>query len=60
MDLEATLARVKVLTEQREQIDAELSTIFGGTAPPSKRAPPVCSHCNETGHRSNSCPNKQA
>lgn len=55
MDLEQTLARVKALTEQREQIDAELQTIFGGTMPSQKRRPPVCSKCQQEGHRANQC-----
>lgn len=56
MDLEATLARVKTLTEQREQIDAELIAILGGGVVPTKRAPPKCKKCGVEGHRSNACP----
>lgn len=54
MDLEATLARVKVLTAQREAIDKELAAIFGGQAP--SRKPPTCGKCGQEGHRSTQCP----
>lgn len=55
MDIDATLARVKELTTQREAIDRELAGIFGGQAV-TKRAPPKCGTCGAEGHRSNQCP----
>lgn len=57
MELDDTIARVKQLIAQRETIDAELATIFAGTAP-SKRKTPVCSLCGQEGHRATTCPNK--
>lgn len=57
MDLDTAITRVKELIAQRESIDAELASIFGGTALPIKRAPPTCTKCGQPGHRSNNCPN---
>jgi len=57
MELDDTITRVKQLIAQRENIDAELATIFGGTAPPKRRAV-ICSICNTEGHTARSCPSK--
>lgn len=59
MELENILARVKHLIEQRDQINAELVAILGGTAPPAPRKPITCGHCHQEGHTARSCPSKQ-
>jgi hypothetical protein len=53
LDIEATIARVKELTAQREAINKELSAIFSGQGT-AKRAPPTCKACGEEGHRAGS------
>ena len=57
MELDDTINRVKVLIAQRENIDAELATIFAGTVPP-RRKPSVCSVCQKEGHTARTCPDK--
>lgn len=53
MDLDEKLARVKELTSQREQIDAELASIFSGTTTVRKQG--VCGRCGKPGHRQTTC-----
>lgn len=57
MDLDATLARVKELTAQREAIDTELRSLFSGEAP-KPRKPQQCSVCHQEGHSARTCPTK--
>ena len=57
MELDDTIARVKQLIAQRENIDAELATIFAGTAPPTRR-PTTCGVCGKEGHTARTCPDK--
>ena len=57
MEIDSAISRVKELIAQRENIDAELAAIFGGTAAP-KRKPSTCSLCNQEGHTARSCPSK--
>ena len=57
MELDDTIARVKQLIAQREQIDAELVALFAG-ASPSKRKIQTCSTCGQEGHSSRTCPQK--
>jgi len=57
MDIDATITRAKQLIAQREALDAELAALFGGTPTP-RRKPPVCSVCNQEGHRATGCPSK--
>jgi len=54
LDIDTQIARVKDLIAKREEIDAELSTIFGVT--PKVRKPQRCSICNEEGHSARTCP----
>ncbi|MCS3476049.1 hypothetical protein M2212_002895 [Bradyrhizobium elkanii] len=58
MDLDGKIARVKDLIDKREQLDAELYELLGGTA--RERRIPKCSICNESGHRASTCPSKAA
>ncbi|MCP1751952.1 hypothetical protein [Bradyrhizobium elkanii] len=58
MDLDGKIARVKDLIDKREQLDAELYELLGGTA--RERRIPKCSICNEPGHRASTCPSKAA
>ncbi len=58
MEIDDIITRVKQLIAQRENIDAELATIFAGTVPP-KRRPSVCSHCGQEGHTARTCPTKE-
>jgi hypothetical protein len=59
MDLDDTIARVKALIAQRENIDAELATIFGGQAP-LPRKPIQCGKCGEPGHTARTCTKEAA
>lgn len=58
MELDDTIARVKQLIADRENIDTELATIFAGTVPPRRR-PTVCGVCAKEGHTARTCPDKQ-
>jgi len=58
MEIDDIISRVKALIAQRENIDAELATIFAGAVPP-KRKPSVCGHCGQEGHTARTCPSKQ-
>ena len=58
MEIDTTISRVKELIAQRENIDAELAALFGGTSPP-KRKSLTCSLCSQEGHTARSCPTKQ-
>ena len=57
MELDAKITRVKELIAKREQLDAELSELLGGTA--RERRAARCSLCGEPGHRASTCPTKQ-
>lgn len=54
MEIDGTIARVKQLIAQREQIDLELSAIFAGTSG-SRRKPQTCSKCGQEGHTARTC-----
>ena len=58
MEIDDTINRVKVLIAQRENIDAELATIFAGTVPPTRK-PITCGHCGKEGHTARTCSEKQ-
>lgn len=57
MDIDTRIARVKELIAKREELDAELAELFGGSL--KERRTPKCSNCGETGHRASTCPSKQ-
>ena len=58
MELDAKIARVKALIAKREELDAEISELLGGTV--RERRSPKCSACGEPGHRVTTCPSKPA
>lgn len=54
MSYESKLARARDLIVERDRIDAELESIFGG-AVPRARAPQKCSKCGFEGHTARYC-----
>lgn len=56
MDIDTRIARVKELIARREELDAELAELFGGSL--KERRTPKCSNCGEAGHRASNCPAK--
>lgn len=56
MDIDTRIARVKELIAKREELDAELAELFGGSL--KERQTPKCSNCGESGHRASKCPSK--
>jgi len=57
MDIDTKIARVKELIAKREELDAELQELLGGSV--KERRAPKCSACGEPGHRASGCPSKQ-
>jgi hypothetical protein len=57
MNIDTQIARVKELIAKREEIDAELSVVFG--IEPKTRKAPRCSICDSEGHSARTCPQKQ-
>jgi Zinc knuckle len=58
MEIDSKIARVKELIAKREELDAELSELLGGTT--RERRTPKCSVCGEPGHRASTCLSKPA
>jgi hypothetical protein len=57
VDIDAKIARVKELIAKREELDAELQELLGGSL--KERRAAKCSACGEPGHRASTCPSKQ-
>jgi hypothetical protein len=57
VDIDTKIARVKELIAKREELDAELQELLGGSV--KERRAPKCSTCGEPGHRASTCPSKQ-
>ena len=53
MDIDGKILKVKELIAKREEIDAELASLFGTTAPPRKVQ--KCTTCGEPGHTARTC-----
>jgi len=53
MEIDAKIARVKDVIAKREEIDAELASLFGLTAPQRKLQ--KCASCGEPGHTARTC-----
>ncbi len=58
MDIDERIVRAKDLIQRREEIDAELATMFGITVRAKKTL--RCSKCGEEGHNSKTCPTSQS
>ena len=54
MTIDDRIVRVKELIARREEIDRQLSDLFGGIAPARKIL--HCSACGAHGHNAKSCP----
>ncbi len=53
MEIDARIARLKDLVAKREEIDAELASLFGLTT--GSRKPQKCTVCGEPGHTARTC-----
>lgn len=53
--MDAKLARIKELIEQKTAIDSELESLIAGT-PLIVRKPKVCRTCGQAGHTARTCP----
>lgn len=57
MEIDEKIALAKTLIAKREELDAQLTELLGGTL---ARKSPRCSICGDQGHRATTCPNKPA
>jgi Zinc knuckle len=53
MEIDGRISRVKDLIAKREEIDAELASLFGLTV--GSRKPQKCTNCGEPGHTARTC-----
>lgn len=58
MTLDERISLASQLIAQREEIDQQLNTLFGGRAISKKQ--PRCSHCGQEGHNAKTCPEKSS
>jgi len=58
MEIDAKITRAKELITKREELDAELHELLGGTA--REKRSPKCSTCGEPGHRASTCQSRPA
>jgi hypothetical protein len=58
MNIDTQIARAKELISKREEIDAELASMFG--IEPKAKKPQRCSICNGEGHTARNYPQKPA
>lgn len=56
MTFDDKLSLASKLIAQREEIDQQLSALFGGSVVVKKQ--PRCSHCGQEGHNAKTCPDK--
>jgi hypothetical protein len=56
--MDERLIRIKTLIELKEQTDAELEELIGGSPEKRKRAAQKCGTCDSEGHTARNCPNK--
>ena len=56
--LEEKLARVRQLIAARDEIDAELSTLFSGVSESTTKNR-KCKTCGQEGHRADKCPSNK-
>jgi hypothetical protein len=56
VEIDDKIARIKALIAKREELDAELSELIGGSV--REKRSPKCSICGEPGHRATTCPSK--
>ena len=54
--IDGKIARIKELIAKREELDAELNELLGGSV--REKRSPKCSLCGEPGHRASTCPTK--
>ena len=57
MTLDERISLASKLIAQRDEIDQQLNTLFGGSA--ISRKQPRCSHCGLEGHNAKTCQVKQ-
>jgi hypothetical protein len=55
MTLDQSLALARELIARRDEIDAQLAALFGGSLPAAKSSR-KCRICGDAGHRSDACP----
>jgi hypothetical protein len=58
VEIDAKITRAKELIAKREELDAELHELLGGTE--REKRSPKCSICGEPGHRSSTCQSRSA